>query len=102
MGGLVWEDNLKEWKKAGQWHVEVYYAVRPFSRSCARGKVGRGGPILDVPYECEVVFGIPCRCRSDTRKCVDHIGCPGRLVQSVCNRLISYSARCKHEEQLPP
>merc|ERR1712187_136943 len=22
--GLVWEDKLKEWKKAGQWHVEVY------------------------------------------------------------------------------
>merc|ERR1719353_1191802 len=22
--GLVWEEKLKEWKKAGQWHVEVY------------------------------------------------------------------------------
>jgi len=22
--GLIWEDKLKEWKKAGQWHVEVY------------------------------------------------------------------------------
>jgi len=22
--GLDWEDKLKEWKKAGQWHVEVY------------------------------------------------------------------------------
>merc|ERR1712032_728867 len=22
--GLVWEDKLKEWKKKGQWHVEVY------------------------------------------------------------------------------
>jgi ferredoxin--NADP+ reductase len=22
--GLVWEDKLKEWKKNGQWHVEVY------------------------------------------------------------------------------
>jgi len=22
--GMVWEDKLKEWKKAGQWHVEVY------------------------------------------------------------------------------
>merc|ERR1712083_295537 len=22
--GLVWEDKLKQWKKAGQWHVEVY------------------------------------------------------------------------------
>merc|ERR1712146_565389 len=22
--GLVFEDKLKEWKKAGQWHVEVY------------------------------------------------------------------------------
>ena len=22
--GIVWEDKLKEWKKAGQWHVEVY------------------------------------------------------------------------------
>jgi ferredoxin--NADP+ reductase len=22
--GLVWEDVLKKWKKAGQWHVEVY------------------------------------------------------------------------------
>jgi len=22
--GLVWEDKLSEWKKAGQWHVEVY------------------------------------------------------------------------------
>jgi len=22
--GLVWEDKLGEWKKAGQWHVEVY------------------------------------------------------------------------------
>merc|ERR1712054_161425 len=22
--GVVWEDKLKEWKKAGQWHVEVY------------------------------------------------------------------------------
>jgi len=22
--GLVWEDKLKEWKTAGQWHVEVY------------------------------------------------------------------------------
>ena len=22
--GLVWEDKLAEWKKAGQWHVEVY------------------------------------------------------------------------------
>mmetsp|Transcript_35761 Transcript_35761/g.93930 ORF Transcript_35761/g.93930 Transcript_35761/m.93930 type:complete len:350 (-) Transcript_35761:257-1306(-) len=22
--GLNWEDKLKEWKKAGQWHVEVY------------------------------------------------------------------------------
>merc|ERR1712194_930733 len=22
--GIVWEDKLKEWKKNGQWHVEVY------------------------------------------------------------------------------
>ena len=22
--GIDWEDKLKEWKKAGQWHVEVY------------------------------------------------------------------------------
>jgi len=22
--GVVWEDKLKTWKKAGQWHVEVY------------------------------------------------------------------------------
>merc|ERR1712083_149115 len=22
--GVVWEEKLKEWKKAGQWHVEVY------------------------------------------------------------------------------
>merc|ERR1712151_392384 len=22
--GLVWEEKLKDWKKAGQWHVEVY------------------------------------------------------------------------------
>ena len=22
--GIVWEDKLKEWKKAGQWHIEVY------------------------------------------------------------------------------
>ena len=22
--GLVFEEKLKEWKKAGQWHVEVY------------------------------------------------------------------------------
>jgi ferredoxin--NADP+ reductase len=22
--GITWEDKLKEWKKAGQWHVEVY------------------------------------------------------------------------------
>merc|ERR1712216_1082000 len=22
--GIVWEDKLKEWKKGGQWHVEVY------------------------------------------------------------------------------
>jgi ferredoxin--NADP+ reductase len=22
--GIVWEEKLKEWKKAGQWHVEVY------------------------------------------------------------------------------
>jgi len=22
--GIVWEDKLKEWKAAGQWHVEVY------------------------------------------------------------------------------
>merc|ERR1712006_59812 len=22
--GLVWEDKLSQWKKAGQWHVEVY------------------------------------------------------------------------------
>ena len=22
--GIVWEDKLKEWKKKGQWHVEVY------------------------------------------------------------------------------
>jgi len=22
--GLVWEEKLQEWKKAGQWHVEVY------------------------------------------------------------------------------
>jgi len=22
--GVVWEDKLKSWKKAGQWHVEVY------------------------------------------------------------------------------
>lgn len=22
--GLVWADKLKEWKSAGQWHVEVY------------------------------------------------------------------------------
>merc|ERR1711918_267124 len=22
--GLVWEETLKSWKKAGQWHVEVY------------------------------------------------------------------------------
>ena len=22
--GLVWEEKLGEWKKAGQWHVEVY------------------------------------------------------------------------------
>eukprot|EP00325_Prymnesiales_sp_UTEX-LB-985_P019901 CAMPEP_0174760628 /NCGR_PEP_ID=MMETSP1094-20130205/108858_1 /TAXON_ID=156173 /ORGANISM="Chrysochromulina brevifilum, Strain UTEX LB 985" /LENGTH=507 /DNA_ID=CAMNT_0015966569 /DNA_START=90 /DNA_END=1615 /DNA_ORIENTATION=- len=22
--GMVWEEKLKEWKKAGQWHVEVY------------------------------------------------------------------------------
>ena len=22
--GLVWADKLSEWKKAGQWHVEVY------------------------------------------------------------------------------
>ena len=22
--GFDWEDKLKEWKKAGQWHVEVY------------------------------------------------------------------------------
>merc|ERR1711988_1390797 len=24
--GLVWEEKLKSWKKAGQWHVEVYWA----------------------------------------------------------------------------
>ena len=22
--GIVWEDKLKDWKKNGQWHVEVY------------------------------------------------------------------------------
>merc|ERR1719439_342636 len=22
--GIVWEDKLKSWKSAGQWHVEVY------------------------------------------------------------------------------
>merc|ERR1719353_2644548 len=22
--GLVWKEKLKEWKEAGQWHVEVY------------------------------------------------------------------------------
>merc|ERR1712216_276864 len=24
--GIVWEDKLKSWKSAGQWHVEVYEA----------------------------------------------------------------------------
>lgn len=22
--GLVWADKLRQWKEAGQWHVEVY------------------------------------------------------------------------------
>ena len=52
--GLDWEDKLKEWKKAGQWHVEA----------CA---TPRGAPIRTATFSPGHIRAPPVVCRRSTR-----------------------------------
>ena len=51
--GLIWEDKLKEWKKAGQWHVEVC-PLCPSLAESRRG--GRGRALARMPVRSR--FGV--------------------------------------------